>query len=48
MPTRPSPPPPNCPKCGSARTTVTGKSETTPMTYVRCDACGYITAVVVR
>jgi hypothetical protein len=28
--------------------TVTGKSEVPPMTYVRCDACGFMTAVVNR
>ena len=40
--------PPPCPKCTSTRTTVTGKSETPPMSFVRCEACGYMTAVVNR
>jgi hypothetical protein len=28
--------------------TVTAQSEVPPMTYVRCDACGYTTAIVNR
>jgi hypothetical protein len=28
--------------------TVTGKSEAPPMTYVRCESCGYMTAVPTR
>jgi predicted RNA-binding Zn-ribbon protein involved in translation (DUF1610 family) len=49
-PTRPlsSVPPPPCSKCGSTRITVTGKSEAPAMTYVRCEACGYMTAVPTR
>jgi predicted RNA-binding Zn-ribbon protein involved in translation (DUF1610 family) len=46
-PTRPLPPS-VCPKCGGKNMTVTAKSETPPMTYVRCAACGYMTAVVSR
>ena len=48
MQTKPTVPPPKCPKCGSSRTSVTGKSETPPMTYMRCGACGYITTIVTR
>jgi hypothetical protein len=47
-PSRPPFTPPPCPKCGSNRTTVTAQSATPPMNYVRCEACGYMTAVVSR
>ena len=47
-PIRPPFTPPPCPKCGSAKTTITAKSENPPMHYVRCEACGYMTAVVSR
>jgi hypothetical protein len=40
--------PPPCPKCASKDTNISAKSETPPMTYIRCDACGYMTAIVTR
>jgi ribosomal protein S27AE len=39
---------PNCSKCGSAKTSATGKSEVPPITYFRCGSCGYVTTVVAR
>jgi transcription elongation factor Elf1 len=41
-------PPPSCPKCGSARMTITGKSKTPPMAYALCQACGHMTVVASR
>ena len=43
---RQAPPPPHlCPKCGSHRTRMIGKSELEALTYVRCEACGQVSAV---
>ena len=33
-------PPPICPKCGSHRTEIVGRSANTDFAVVRCNACG--------
>ena len=38
-------PPPMCPKCGSHRTEVIGLSADLKLKFVRCNACGYRSAV---
>ena len=35
-------PPRSCSKCGSARTTVMGRSEAPPLAHVHCGSCGHI------
>jgi hypothetical protein len=40
--------PPVCPKCGSHRTQVIGKSDDPTKQTVRCNACGAISAVPVN
>jgi len=39
--------PPNCPKCGSHRTQIIGKSDDPTKQTVRCNACGAISTVPV-
>jgi len=41
-------PPPVCPKCGSHRTQVVGRSEDAKSVVVRCSACGERSTVVVN
>jgi uncharacterized Zn finger protein len=36
--------PPVCPKCGSHRTEVIGKTKSTNQQIVRCNACGIISS----
>ena len=39
--------PPSCPKCGSHRTQVVGRSDDSRTVMVRCSACGESSRVVV-
>ena len=41
------PPPPICPKCGSHRTQVVGRSNDAKSMVLRCNACGARSTVVV-
>jgi hypothetical protein len=41
------PPPPICPKCGSHRTQVVGRSNDARTLVVRCSACGERSSVIV-
>lgn len=38
-------PPPICPKCGSHRTEVIGLSDDLKLKFIRCNACGFRSAV---
>jgi rubredoxin len=38
----------SCPKCGSARTSLVGASQTPPLTLLKCEACGYFYSVSTR
>lgn len=40
-----NPEPMPCPKCGSRRTDVIGKSQTPPAVFIRCGVCGYTTMI---
>jgi uncharacterized Zn finger protein len=33
-------PPPSCPKCGSHRTEIVGRTDNGPTVVLRCNACG--------
>jgi hypothetical protein len=39
------PTPPVCPKCGSHRTEVIGLSDDLKLKFIRCNACGFRSAV---
>jgi transcription elongation factor Elf1 len=41
-------PPPFCPKCGSHRTQIVGRSSNAKTVVVRCSACGERSSVVVN
>jgi hypothetical protein len=42
------PPPPFCPKCGSHRTQIVGRSEDARTVIVRCSACGERSSVEIN
>jgi hypothetical protein len=41
------PPPPVCPKCGSHRTQIVGRSNDARTVVVRCSACGERSSLIV-